>query len=182
MPWTDEQGDQQEFAEAGRQWRAFHKKLPNSSKTVTVNQGIVVQSHLYGHAQNICKSIPESTINIKDGVDATVNAVHQRDPLMVVSTVYYELIRLMFTRQIANESFHDFESRFSAQMSRFNYFASYTLIYGPMSALMLLVNAKIDLSQLVSILLRRHPLQMLSSILKVWMICSNLFIMMRGLL
>lgn len=61
MPWTDGRGDQSEFAEAVRRWRAFHNNLPenNSNKIDAVNQGIVLQSYLYGCARDLSKSIPD---------------------------------------------------------------------------------------------------------------------------
>lgn len=78
-------------------WCTLHDNIPNSNsnKIITLNQGIVLQSHLYGRACDICKFIPESIINSKDGVDAIVNATHKRDPLSVVSTVYSDLIRVV---------------------------------------------------------------------------------------
>lgn len=158
-PCTDGRGDQKEFSDAVRGWKAFHDNLPdcNSNKIIVVNQGIVLQPHLYGCARDICKSIPDDMINGKGGVDAIVNAVYEQDLLSVASLVDTEMIFLISTIRNVYKSFHDFEVRFCAHLPRFNALASKTAISEAMSARMLLANANVVFGQPVSILAAAPP-------------------------
>lgn len=101
VPYTDGKGDQTEFANAVRRWQPSHANLPHgySSKIAPNNQGIVVPSHLYRRARDLCRSIPEDVINSKNGATAIVSAIHKRHPLTVVSTPYGELIKLVSTEK-----------------------------------------------------------------------------------
>lgn len=97
-------------------------------------------SYLYGRARDICKSIGDDVINSKSGVDAIVGGFHKHDPLTVVFTVYGELMKLLSTKCNPEESFREFELRFNAQLSRFNWLASHAFLTYSISALMLLTN------------------------------------------
>lgn len=157
--WTDRHGDQVELAEAVNKWGALHYNLPdiNSNKISKVNQGIVLQSHLYGRACDLCKSISIVTISSKNGVAAIVNAIHKRDPLTVVFMAYLELIRLMSTYRNAKESFRDIGSTVRAQLSWIDALAAHIALCHAMLASMLLANSNVDSGQRVSILAAASP-------------------------
>lgn len=99
--WMDGRGNQQDSAEVVRSWRVFHNNLPdaNSNKILTANRGELMQLHLYGRADDICKSIPDLNINRKNCVDAMANAIHQRHLSLVASQICSELILLIFTKR-----------------------------------------------------------------------------------
>lgn len=69
----------------------------------------------------------------------------------MVSILYTELLGEITTNRYDNESFRDFESRFGAQLSRFNALASHTAVVDSISAPMLFANASVVSSQRVSI-------------------------------
>ena len=64
VPWTDGKGDQEEYVNAVRSWSSFHNKLPdsNSNKIPKSLRGIMLHSHLYGRAKDLCKEIPFTEI------------------------------------------------------------------------------------------------------------------------
>lgn len=104
VPWTDGRGDQTEFAESMGRWQAFHANLPDgySNKIAANNQSIVLLSHLYGQARDLCRSISGDIINSKSGVDVIVSAIHKCDLLTTGSMVYGEMVKLMSTKRNPN--------------------------------------------------------------------------------
>lgn len=154
MLWTDGKGDQKEFSKAVKRWKAFHANLldGSSNKIATLNEGIVLQSHLYGRARDLCKSISDDVINRMNDADVVVAAIYKRDTPTVMSNVYGELIFLMTMKRNNNESYRVFDSRFNAQPAHFNSLATDASLPDSTSALMLLVNAAVDSSRCVSIL------------------------------
>lgn len=75
-------------------------------------------------AKDLFMSISGNIVNDKNGVATIVSALHERDPLTVVSMVYGELHRLMSTERRINESFCDVGLYFYAQLSHFNSLAA----------------------------------------------------------
>ena len=75
MPWTDGRGNQEDYVNPVKSWQAFHAKLPdsNSNKIPQGLRGIMLHSHLYGCAKDLCKEIPFNVIESNDGVDKYAN-------------------------------------------------------------------------------------------------------------
>lgn len=159
VPWTYRKGDQLEYAKAVKKWSAFHDNLQdsNSNKIPKIIRGIVLQSHLYGRAKDLCDSLDDDVIASEDGVQLIVNTVYKKDPLSIVSCVYTELQKLLSIQRGDTESFKTFETRFEAQLSKFNALGSSVSLPESMSALVLLANSKVDSSQRISILAAASP-------------------------
>ena len=159
VPWTDGKGSQEEYACAVMLWSALHDKLPdsNNNKIPKELRGIMLQSQLYGRAKEICKKVPDSVIQSVEGVQAIVNAVYKRDALSTVSDVYQDFMNLLNLKRGANESFRNFESRFEAQVSKFNAHSDTSKIPASLTAFMLLANSNVDSSQRISVLAAAAP-------------------------
>ena len=58
VPWTDGKGNQEGYVNAVNCWESFHDKLPstNSIKIPSDLRGIVLHSHLYKRAKDLCKT------------------------------------------------------------------------------------------------------------------------------
>ena len=119
VPWTDGKGSQEDYVSAVQSWSSFHNRLPttNNSKIPIGLRGIMLHSHLYGRAKDICKNIPLAKIESNDGVDAICYALHKRDALSVVSNAYSDFLQLLSTKRDTPENYSNFESRFSAAVS-----------------------------------------------------------------
>lgn len=159
VPWTDGKGNQEDYASSVSLWTAFHNKLPdtNSNKIPDELRGIMLQSQLFGRARDLCKKIPDDTIQSSSGAEAIVKAVHKRDPLSAVSDVFQDFITLLSTKRGQNESFKNFESRFEAQVSKFNSHSHASKLPEALTAFMLLGNSAVDSSQRVSVLAAASP-------------------------
>lgn len=103
-------------------WNAFHDKLPdsNSNKITTELRGIMLQSLLYGQARDISRSISDSEIPSETVWKPIVDAFYKRDALTVVRKVYQHFRGLLSMKLGSYETFRNFESRFIAQVSKFN--------------------------------------------------------------
>lgn len=128
-----------------------------SNKITTVNQGIVLQSHLYDLPPNLCRTISDDVIKSKEGVEAIVNAFYKHDPLTIVAMAYSELIHLTCTKRNAHESFRNLKPQFDAHMSRFTALALHAAISDATSALLLLANADVHCGQRFLILTATLP-------------------------
>ena len=119
-PWTDGKGNQDEYVRSVRQWCRFHDGLSdaNSNKITPVLRGICLSSQLYGRAKDLCIGLSSDQLSADNGVDMILAKIHQRDPITVVSEVYRDFTDLIATRRGANESFRNFESRYTAQVSK----------------------------------------------------------------
>ena len=159
VPWTDGKGSQEEYAEAVRLWSALHDKLPDSSsnKIGSDIRGIMLKSQFYGRAKEIVKKVPDDVIESNEGAQAIVNAVYKRDALSTVSDVYQDFMRLMNLKRGPTETFLNFESRFEAQISKFNAHSETSKIPASLTALMLLANSKVDSGQRISVLAAAAP-------------------------
>lgn len=140
-------------------WGTFHDNFPdtNSNKIAQNNRGIVLQSNHFGRACDICDLISDEIIQSTKDVDAILGAIHKYDPLTVVSNLFGELIQLISTKRSSNETFRNFESRFNAQLSRFNALSQSTMFPNAISAFSLLANANVDTAQRISILAAASP-------------------------
>ena len=81
-----------------------------------------------------------------------MTTVYKRDALSVMNEVYHEFIDVLNTKRGANKSFISFESRFEAEVSKFNSHSSLARLPDALVAFMLLVNANVDSSQRISVL------------------------------
>lgn len=159
VPWTDGQGDKKDFADAVDSWCAFHDNLPDFNCQIIskTNRGIVLRSHCYARAKDLCDALPMNKLWTGAGIDFIVSATYNRGPLTAVSNVHSELYILLSTKQAPHEAWKHFESQIAAQLSRFNAFSSKTAIQGAMAWLVLVINALADTPQWVAILADASP-------------------------
>ena len=159
VPWADGKGDQDQYKNSVLLWKAFHDRLPeaNSNKIPGELQGIALQSQLYGRALDLSKKIPSTTIQSIEGASQIVKAVYKRDPLAVIRDVDQTFQQVMSTKRGLNESFKNFESRFEAQVSKYNSLSTESQLPNALVTFMLLSNANVDSSQRVSVLAAAAP-------------------------
>lgn len=102
--------------------KRFQQTLPaNNSNKVPANlQGILPQSHLYGRALDFSKSIMDENLTLVNRADAIVKIIFKQDPLAVISEVFKDLTVLLSSKRSDTKEFKEFESLFSAQISKFN--------------------------------------------------------------
>ena len=153
VPWTDGKGDQAEYVAAVKSWSSFHDKLPdsNSNKIPQELRGIMLQSHLYGRAKDLCKDLLFEEIESEDGVEKICNTLYKKDALTAVSNAYGDFQNVLLTKQGNNETFQNFESRFAAAIAKMKSHGS-MMLPESLTAFMLLVNSNIDTTQRISIL------------------------------
>ncbi len=154
VPWTDGRGDQEGYAKKVKEWAAFHDSLTdqNSNKIQKEQRGLVLHTQLYGRAEDRTRHMTIEDLQKESAVSDIIKCVYQRDPLTVVSDVYKDLETLLNTKRAANESFKNFESRFSAQLSKFNSHGDTARISESMAAMIFMNNASVDDAQRVSVL------------------------------
>lgn len=153
VPWTDGRGSHEDYVNAIRSWSSFHEKLPdsNNNKIPIGIRGIMLHSHLYVQAKDICKDIPFSQIESSDGLELICKALHKRDPLSLISTVYTDFKQLLSTKRGAAETCRNFVSRFAAAAAKLKSHGMNALPEYFMSS-MLLVSTNIDINQRIFIL------------------------------
>lgn len=117
----------------------------------------MLQSALYGRAKDLCMTIEDSVIQSDGGADAIVKVLHKRDSLSAVGSVYHDFLGLLSCKRGHSKDFRNFESRFAAQISKFNAHASSCVLPEAMTALMFLANSAIDNNQLISVLAAAAP-------------------------
>ncbi len=161
VPWTDGKGNQEDYVRAVRSWSAFHDMLSdnNSNKILKKLRGNMLHSHLYGRAKYLRQELPFEQISSEDGCDKICKALHKRDALSVVSTVYGDFLNLLSTKRGPNEAFRNFESRFAAAISKFKSHSASALPKS-LTAFMPLVNSAIESNQRISILAAATTLQL----------------------
>ena len=159
VPWTDGKGKQDDYADAVELWSAFHDALPgkNSNKIPAELRGIMLQANLFGRAKDLAKKIPDTTIRSNNGASAIVRGIHKRDTLSTVSAVYSDFISLLCTKRGEKESFKNFESRFEANVSKFNSHSEICELPESLTAFLLLANANVDNSQKIAVLAAASP-------------------------
>lgn len=117
----------------------------------------MLHSQLYGRARDSCVGISQDVVESEEGSQAIVDDLFQRDPLSVVKDVHKDVNDLLSTRRNTNESFRNFESRFTAQLAKFNSYGSSTKLPKSQSPLMLSSNAAVESSQRISVLAAASP-------------------------
>ena len=122
------------------------------SKITIALRGICLSSQLYGRAKDLCIGLSSDQLSTNNGVDLIISKIHQRDPITVVSDVYRDFTDLITTKRGTSETFRNFESRYAAQISKYNANGNSIQFSEALSALMLLSNSGIDDSQRISIL------------------------------
>lgn len=154
VPWTNGKGNQEEYAKAVALWDAFHNKLPdyNSNKISIELRGIMLHSQLYGRAKDIRRLIADDDIQSGTGWKKIVEAVYKRDTLSVFSEVYQSYLGVLSMKRGSNETFRNFESRFMAQVSKFNSTTTSCKIPETLMAFTLLANSSVDNNQRISVL------------------------------
>ena len=125
-------------------WSSFHAKLPGSkrSKIPKSLRGIMLQSHLCGHAKDLCKDISFDEIASENGVDKICKTLHKMDALTVISKS---------TKRGPNENFQNFDSRFAATIAKMKSHGSRTL-HESLTGFILSSNRSVDVNQRISIL------------------------------
>lgn len=83
----------------------------------------------------------------ENGLQAIVQAIHLRDPLSVVLSVYKYFSTFVSARRAGNETFNAFESLFEAIVSCFTAHGSEIYIAEPLLSLMLLNGSRVDQNQ-----------------------------------
>ena len=158
-PWTDGKGDQEQYNESVTLWNAFHDVLPdsNSNKIPEKLRAICLKSQLFGRAKDLCSGITNEELLGDDGVKKITEAIYQRDALSVVSEAFRAFNLLWNTRRSNTESMKNFESRFSAQVAKFNSISDTTKLPECITALMLLSNSAIDDTQRISVMAAAAP-------------------------
>lgn len=153
-PWTDGRGPQDEYADEVDRWCDFHDMLEekNPNRIPPELRGTMLWEHLSGSAKDCARKIPRDILMSEDGPNAFVDAVHRRDPLSAVSTVYADFSALVSARRGDNESYKAFEARFDATISWFRSHDEDITVPEPLLALMLLNGARVSDNQRVSIL------------------------------
>lgn len=129
----------------------------NSNKIPAELQGIVQHSQLFGRAKDLCKTISSEEMASIDGAQKIFKAVHKRDSLAVVTEIYGDFLTLLNTKRGENESYRNFESRFEAQVNKFNSRSTSTKLPESLLAFMLLANANIDGNQRIRVLASGIP-------------------------
>ena len=159
VPWTDGEGRQDDYADAVSLWSAFHDELPesNANKIPEKLRGIMLVSQLFGRAKEICKKIDDSVIRSVEGPAAIVQAVYKRDALSTVSDVYRDYMDLLSLKRSSNEKFRTFESRFEAQVAKFNSNSTVCQIPEALTSFLLLANTNVDDSKRISVLAAASP-------------------------
>lgn len=153
-PWTDGKGSQEAYATALSDWSEYHDILPsaNANKVAKNLRGLQLKSQLFDRAADLIKDIPRDVLVSEKGADAIVADLYKRDPLSVVTDVFGDYSTLMNTRRGANESFKNFESRFSAAVSRYSAHGKSIALPDAIKAFLLLSNANVSEVQRVPVL------------------------------
>ena len=111
----------------------------------------MLHSQLYGRDKDLCKHISFSDIESVNGVDKICKRLHKKDALSVNSNGYGDFMALLSTKRSSNENYPNFESRFTAAVSKLNSHAANTLPES-LTAFMPMANSSIDSNQRISIL------------------------------
>lgn len=103
-------------------------------------------------AVDFSRDIDDADIASEGGVDKICKALQKKDALSVVSSLYKAFNKLLDRKSSTNESFKNFESRFSAQVSRYRSHGSSIDNPESIKALLLLLNAHVSDSKRIPIL------------------------------
>lgn len=115
-------------------------------------RGILLKSQLYGRAKVLCANISPSVISSDKGAHIIVAAVQKQDALFVVLEMYHNLFDLLHRKRRPPEMFRSNQTRFLAQMSKFNSHFSKITLPEYILGWLLLYNVSATPSQSISIL------------------------------
>ena len=153
VTWTDGRGNQEDYVSAVQSWSAFHSKLHDSSSNKIPKSlwGIILLSHLYRRAKDLCKEIPFAEISSADRVRKICKCLCKEDALTVTSNAYNDFQNLSLIKCGNNESFRNFEW-WSATAEAKMKSKSCNALHESLTAFMLLSNSNVDANQRISIL------------------------------
>ena len=120
-------------------------------------QGIILKSQLFGRAADIGEKVSDTDLKSDDGAIKLASAIFKRDALSQVNRMAEEFGVLLTTSRGENEKLKSFESRFEAQVCRFNESSGSTILPDALLALLLLNNSNVDNNQCVSLLAAVAP-------------------------
>ena len=149
-PWTDGIGDQEDYANAVKRWCAFHDSLHdnNANKVMKVSRGMILQSQLYVRAKIRGDDFHDTVLCSEDGVTAVVDAIYKTDALSAGNSAYSDYVKLISIRRSPNETYANYEDRFSAALNKLNSNGGGAVsIPGTLAAWSLIHNSNIDPSQ-----------------------------------
>lgn len=92
----------------------------------------------------MCEGIEEEVISYTNGDNLIVEMIYKCDPLTIVSLVYYVLQNLITTRRIEKKTYHTYEARYAAKLSKFNTVVSSVAISKSLAALFMIENSNVD--------------------------------------
>lgn len=153
-PRTDGKGNQGEYRDAVKLWQTFHNALPdsNSHKILTGLQAVCLNPQLNERAKDLCSGISDSQLREENAADLINGNIYQRDALSVLNEAYNAFLQLWNTGRNNSETMENFESRFAAQVAKFNSITKTTKLPECIAALMLLSSFAINDSQRVSVM------------------------------
>ena len=148
-PWTDGIGDQEGYANAVKRWCAFHDSVHdnNANKVMKVSRGMILQSQLCGRAKIRGDAIDDTVLCSEGGVTAIVDVIYKIDALSVGNSAYSDYVKLLSIRRSPNETYANYEDRFSAALTKLNSNGGAVSIPGTLAAWSLIHNSNIDPSQ-----------------------------------
>ena len=79
VPWNGGKGNQEEYVDAVKSWSLFHDKLyySNSNKVPANLRKIMLQSHLFGCAIDLCKHLLFEEIESDETVEKYVDLIQE---------------------------------------------------------------------------------------------------------
>ena len=148
-PRTDGVGDQEAYANAVKRWCAYHDSLPNanSSKVFKASRGMILHSQLYGRAKIKGDALSDGVLCSDSGADSIVDVIYKMDALSVCNAAYSDYEKLLSICRSPNETYANFEDRFSAAVKKLNTNGPAVSIPETLAAWSLIHNANIDPSQ-----------------------------------
>lgn len=153
-PWTDARGDQEQYMRSVKLWKKYHDGLPNNNgnKIPAALQGVVLQSQLFGRAQDIGSKVSDEDITSPNGALILAKAICKKDRLSLTTSISEELEKLVHTKRDHHEKLRNFESRFDAQVCRMHHLCCKKILPESILALLLMANSNVENSQRVSVL------------------------------
>lgn len=114
--------------------------------------GLQLKSQIFGRTTDLIRDIPHSTIISENGADDIAIVIYKRFPFSVVTNVSADCKKLMNTQGSQNESFKNFESRFSAAVAKYFSQGQSIALQEAIKAVFLLKNSKVSEVQRVPVI------------------------------
>ena len=70
-----------------------------NSKILEELRGMMLHSHLYGCAKDLCEDFPFELIESKDVVERICKAIHKRGAISVGGSTYHDFLRFLPTKR-----------------------------------------------------------------------------------